>query len=68
MLKNAGVVAPVAATAKLRAKGEGTVVADVKARAAKMRGQGLISPKQHAGLIAKADKAAAALEGKDLAE
>ena len=61
--KTAVVTAPVDTAPKPRAKaqGAGTHVADIKARAAKMRGQGLISDKQHEGLIAKAKKVEAAL-------
>lgn len=64
-MAKAAVIAPVGAQPKARVKTEGAAnsVADVKARAAKMRGQGLISDKQHKSLIAKADKVSAALGG-----
>ncbi len=59
------VMAPVASAPKMAPKAEGAAngVADIKARAAKMRDKGLISPKAHEKLMAKANKVAAALGG-----
>jgi hypothetical protein len=64
-MAKAVVMAPVGTGPKSRGKPEspGASVADIKARAAKMRDQGLISDSAHAKLMAKADKVASALGG-----
>lgn len=49
--------------ARIKTSGAATHVADIKARARKMLATGTISRKQHDGLLAKADKVQAALDG-----
>lgn len=50
-----------------KSSGASTQVADVKARARNMLKTGAISQKQHDGLVAKADKVAAALGAEGMA-